>query len=801
MTADFEQNPAITQGEGKAATLGESETTLPVNDTTDADALPVNNVADTRCADDAQAKDVPHIDGAQAAGAPCTDDAQTADADALPDNENDPVFQEEQAHLSQVYATLKAMEGPLQERLERNRAEAAKDKEKMADEMSSNLASWEEAQETWIEYSSANRVVDAYNQAEESYARKLDDIRLLLEQPYFAKVSLQFKQGAAPKEVYIGATGISDDDYRRLIVDWRSPVAEVYYNQENGPTSYEANGRTIHVDLKLRRQFDIQRDTLNAYFDTTVAIQDSLLLASLSKRRTDHMKAITATIQKEQNQVIRHADVPVLLVAGIAGSGKTSVLLQRIAYLFYQQRGTLDPSEVFLVTPNQVFRRYIDNVLPELGERNPETLTWDEFAADLMPAGRSQGNLDVPVERLRLIDERMRAFEFDQADFRDLRHGDEVVVVSANQVRSVAAKFKNATPGPHLVALMRDELEARFQNRISSLAGNESVLNEIAALSINEQLALFDETADPQSEQEERAMAKRYVAAKYADVLQAIRNDEWLRIDRIGMRLLGEKSLEPAEWLYVKMAVTGLGNPWAKYVMIDEVQDYTAAQLLVLARYFRRAHFLLLGDENQAIKPHTASFAEVRAVFAAEFGEVSECRLMTSYRSSPEITALFAGLLPESEQLQISSVMRPETAPDVRAFVREDGTPDDEAHLQALAQAIRDADERSKEHGGLTAVIVPWKDQARRLSKSLGDAAPALVDKTARLPESGVVLITLQLAKGLEFDHVIVPDASAAAFADEPLARRRLYTTISRATGSITILSRGPLTPLLAHAH
>lgn len=785
MTADFEQNPAITQGESETAALGVSETAtrgaseaaLPVNGAADAVALPINGTAD----------------------APCDNDAQAADADALPDNENDPVFQEEQAHLSQVYATLKAMEGPLQERLERNRAEAAKDKEKMADEMSSNLASWEEAQETWIEYSSANRVVDAYNQAEESYARKLDDIRLLLEQPYFAKVSLQFKQGAAPKEVYIGATGISDDDYRRLIVDWRSPVAEVYYNQENGPTSYEANGRTIHVDLKLRRQFDIQRDTLNAYFDTTVAIQDSLLLASLSKRRTDHMKAITATIQKEQNQVIRHADVPVLLVAGIAGSGKTSVLLQRIAYLFYQQRGTLDPSEVFLVTPNQVFRRYIDNVLPELGERNPETLTWDEFAADLMPAGRSQGNLDVPVERLRLIDERMRAFEFDQADFRDLRHGDEVVV-SANQVRSVAAKFKNATPGPHLVALMRDELEARFQNRISSLASNESVLNEIAALSINEQLALFDETADPQSEQEERAMAKRYVAAKYADVLQAIRNDEWLRIDRIGMRLLGEKSLEPAEWLYVKMAVTGLGNPWAKYVMIDEVQDYTAAQLLVLARYFRRAHFLLLGDENQAIKPHTASFAEVRAVFAAEFGEVSECRLMTSYRSSPEITALFAGLLPESEQLQISSVMRPETAPDVRAFVREDGTPDDEAHLQALAQAIRDADERSKEHGGLTAVIVPWKDQARRLSKSLGDAAPALVDKTARLPESGVVLITLQLAKGLEFDHVIVPDASAAAFADEPLARRRLYTTISRATGRITILSRGPLTPLLAHA-
>ena len=104
-----------------------------------------------------------------------------------------------------------------------------------------------------------------------------------------------------------------------------------------------------------------------------------MLLASLSKRRTAQMQAITATIQKEQNQVIRHADAPTLLVNGIAGSGKTSVLMQRIAYLFYQQRESLDPSEVFLITPNPVFERYIEGVLPDLGERNPECLTWDEF--------------------------------------------------------------------------------------------------------------------------------------------------------------------------------------------------------------------------------------------------------------------------------------------------------------------------------------------------------------------------------------------------------------------------------------
>lgn len=117
----------------------------------------------------------------------------------------------------------------------------------------------------------------------------------------------------------------------------------MYYNQADGKTSYEANGRTINVDLKLRRQFDITGNKLNACFDTTVAIQDELLLASLSRQRTSQMQAITTTIQKEQNVVIRHKDVPALLVNGIAGSGKTSVLLQRIAYLFYQKRESLDP--------------------------------------------------------------------------------------------------------------------------------------------------------------------------------------------------------------------------------------------------------------------------------------------------------------------------------------------------------------------------------------------------------------------------------------------------------------------------
>ena len=716
-----------------------------------------------------------------------TNDRQSeAQTDTLAPSD-DPVFREEQLHLSDTYAKLQEIGRELVRKMKRTRAAAAADKRSMSEELAPNFATYADAMETYADFAAMNRVIDGYNLAQDADAERLANVELLLKQPYFAKLALQFKPGQKPKELYIGTAGIADEAYRRLVVDWRSPVAEVYYNQDTGPTSYVADGRTIDVDLKLRRQFDIDEDRLNAYFDTTVVIQDSLLLASLSKRRTAQMQAITATIQKEQNQVVRHEDVPVLLVSGIAGSGKTSVLLQRIAYLFYQMRGSLDAREVFLITPNPVFRDYIAGVLPDLGERNPESLTWNEFARGLLPPDRGVGEANADLSTLARIDAAVRDFEFDAFDFRDIRVRD-VRLVSADSVRKLSDKLRRIPAGPHRVTLMREELHARLEARLAQMAGADETLDALSALSPDEQLRIFHEAIAPADEHEERALALRYLRDRYADAFAAVDNDDWLRIDRVGMRLLNADGLSPLEWLYLKMALTGLGNPDAKYVMIDEVQDYTAAQLAVLARYFRRAHFLLLGDPNQAIAPGTATFDEVRAVFEAARGPVEECRLMTSYRSTPEITELFASLLGEDERTNISAVQRADEPPAIVSC------PDEAAYAAALREAVAAAHDDE----GLSAVIAPWKHEAKRLQKLLGDDAPPLADDTASLPAQGVVLITLKLAKGLEFDRVIVPDASERVFpADDPLSRRRLYTTLSRATRSLVVLAHGELTPLL----
>ncbi len=710
----------------------------------------------------------------------------TAAAPLNAENAADAVFQEEQQHLSKTYAAIEKIEQDVLANMRKTAQEAEEDKRNMADELASNFASDGEKQETYIEYANMNSVIDSYNRTQRANAEKLTAVRILKPQPYFAKVVLQYKPGAAPKELYIGNAGLSDDQYRRLIVDWRSPVAEVYYNQADGKTSYEANGRTINVDLKLRRQFDITGNKLNACFDTTVAIQDELLLASLSRQRTSQMQAITTTIQKEQNVVIRHKDVPALLVNGIAGSGKTSVLLQRIAYLFYQQRESLDPRQVFLITPNPVFRNYIDNVLPDMGERNPNILTWNEFAEGTIPPGRDFARFDTTFETLQRIDEAVEKLEFQDKDFRDIK-SQGTLLISAQQIARAAAKFKNAPAGPHRITLIREELETRLQSRLGQMAGNSAAQDVVSELSYNDQLSIFGEPIAMDTEENAKKYTLQFLTQEYESAFEAVRCDYWLRIDRIAKRIAGMEELSFLEWLYTKIAITGMSNPDAKYVMIDEVQDYTTAQLAVLARYFRRANFLLLGDENQAIKPGTASFDEIRHVFKEIRGEVSECNLMTSYRSTPAITELFAKLAVTADGMQISSVQRADTEPDFHECATAE---DYEKELRALAIA-------AKEYDGTTAFVALDEEAAARTAQLLGEDAPQLIGEGDTLPGSGAIVLALPLAKGLEFDHVVIVDASAEAFPENELSRRRLYTAISRATSTVSIVSNGELSPLL----
>ena len=368
-------------------------------------------------------------------------------------------------------------------------------------------------------------------------------------------------------------------------------------------------------------------------------------------------------------------------------------------------------------------------------------------------------------------------------------------LLSAQQIWKTVERFLGRTkPGPRLCCVVEEDLLDKLDARINQLATSAAMKDEVTTMDPDEQERIFGRLVDPNDEEDVADCTRDYVEQLCAPYVEMVENAGWLRLDRIGMRMLGASSLTAIEWLYLKVQLAGKVDEAAKLVVIDEVQDYSAAQLMVLARYFCNARFLMLGDENQAIWEGTASFAQIEELFKDVRGTIATCELMTSYRSSPEITAVFTTLMKRDEGMNVSSVRRPGHTVKFKECL------DDEEYFQALETAL----ELGRNEGGLCAVIASngrrtrWLD--RKLRDRMGELAPRLMDGKGRLPEAGCVLLDLKLAKGLEFDRVIVADAQADEYGDDELSKHRLYTAISRATQHLTLVSQGKMTPLLDEA-
>ncbi len=774
------------------------------------------------------------------------------------DGEQARVLNSEQAHLTMTHGKLCAMEAALEEKIEAINEKAAKEKQDIRSNLSLNFDSDTDSMETYIEFEAMSHSIDQYNIEQDAAQEKLGRVKRLRKAPYFAKVKLQFDPEEAPEDYYIGSAGIAENAYEHLVIDWRSPIAETYYNQQNGKTYYMVNGNRVDVDLQLRRQYNLEEDRLFSFFDTQVAIEDPMLLQSLASRRTDKMKAITATIQKEQNAVIRSEDVPVLLVNGIAGSGKTSVLLQRIAYLFYRQRENLRPEQVYLLTINPVFRQYIDQVLPDLGEENPRTITWRDFLHIANAPDKGPGESAKEAD-LRKMERALKTLRLQEDEICPVMQKGRCVL-SRREILNAAAELSGIEAGPRLLNILSDKLSEIAKIKIRRMErddrdradGNDAWGRSEDGAGGNQGAASFN-SMDPygnqgankggswgESERETDRKEQNRITNQYGGAFSTIHRFGFIDVEKIGCRILHKKRLTSAEWIWLKMLLTGMGDKNVRYVMIDEVQDYTAAQLMVLRRYFGRAKFMMLGDEFQAIRPGTVSFAKIHELFGEDGRQTKELPLLTSYRSSPEITEIFTGLLPREKRIVTSSVQRPGTAPVVMACesgedyarwlrllvhaasanaVAKDGlaagatavasastaagaTTSASAGTAAGANTSASAGtaagaSTAEDEQGLTAVICANRASLEKVRQILGDEAPQVIHRNQALPHSGVFLITLNLVKGLEFDGVILPDADQATYPDDLMARHRLYTAVSRATRRLSILADGELTSLL----
>lgn len=253
-------------------------------------------------------------------------------------------------------------------------------------------------------YASLKQQAELLSERERSHRHAVQQMKKLLrlkQSPYFGRIDFREHGAASAETVYLGVGSLLDEQGEQfLIFDWRAPISSLYYDYGPGPAEYETPSGTIAGTMERKRQFIFQYGELAYLFDTGLTIGDEMLQQVLGQGADAHMKTIVATIQREQNRIIRNDGGRLLIVSGPAGSGKTSAALQRVAYLLYKYRGMLTADQVILFSPNPMFNRYISTVLPELGEENMEQTTFQQYLEHRMA---DQFAVEDPFEQMEYV--------------------------------------------------------------------------------------------------------------------------------------------------------------------------------------------------------------------------------------------------------------------------------------------------------------------------------------------------------------------------------------------------------------
>ena len=472
-------------------------------------------------------------------------------------------------------------------------------------------------------------------------ARKRKLIKLG-QSPYFGRIDFATR-GHEPMPVYIGVHSFADEQLRQnLIYDWRAPISSMFYDFELGEASYTTPSGPIHGTIERKRQYKIQDGRLEFLIENDVNIHDDVLQRELAKSSDDKMKNIVATIQRDQNAVIRNETATVMVIQGVAGSGKTSIALHRLAFLLYRYRETIAARAILIISPNKVFADYISNVLPELGEEHIPEMGMEELAADLLghherfqtffekvsmlleqpsPAFIERIRFKSSFEFLSQLNKYLLHVENNYFTVNELRIGKVVV-----PRQLLLDKFKTYHRVPLLkrFALVAEDVRAYLRGTTNrKLTGQEkSTIGE----------------AIP------RMFKFHQVPDLYRDFYRWIGQPELLKFDP-------GQPLEYADvfpLIYLRLRLEGLTTyDHVKHLLVDEMQDYTPVQYAVLSRVFN-CRKTILGDVNQMVNPYSSSSAET---IERVFPQADVVKLYRSYRSTVEITAFAQRITPNPDIL------------------------------------------------------------------------------------------------------------------------------------------------------
>lgn len=561
-------------------------------------------------------------------------------------------------------------------------------------------------------------------QSKGNYLQRLFRIQ---NKPYFG--SIRFKEEGSEEEdnIYIGITHVEDKlDY--YVHDWRSPICSMFYDYETGPASYKAPSGIIKGNIIKKRQYIIEDAELKHIFDNDLNISDSLLQEVLAEESSDKMKNIVNTIQEEQNKVIRNTEDKNLIVEGIAGSGKTSVALHRIAFLLYRIPN-LTSSNVVVFTPNKVFSEYISNVLPELGEDN----TYDMTFYDLLCQNINEYK---DIENFTDFISRYYKGNVDSYDMVKYKQSDEIIKDIDSYINNLLStiKFNNKLEYDNFIEIDTEELNNMLNYKYNRFPLFERIKEISKRIASNN----YEGSTKNASSIEKKLKELLNIKLDLKDIFNNFYQSEYSKYkDKVNDKYLYYE--DACIFLYIKSLLVGFNtNHVIKEIVIDEAQDYNKLQYLIIKKTFKTSNYTILGDTNQTINPYYKydSLEELTSIFESS----KYITLTKTYRSTGKIIDYTNKIL----GLNHVTAIRNDKASDIifRNNITKNDFLTDINNLKTISKSI--------------AIITKNDKEAEKVYNMLKDDLDImLIDGFGHIKRD-LVVVPSYVAKGLEFDSVII---------------------------------------------
>lgn len=561
-------------------------------------------------------------------------------------------------------------------------------------------------------------------QSKGNYLQRLFRIQ---NKPYFG--SIRFKEEGSEEEdnIYIGITHVEDKlDY--YVHDWRSPICSMFYDYETGPASYKAPSGIIKGNIIKKRQYIIEDAELKHIFDNDLNISDSLLQEVLAEESSDKMKNIVNTIQEEQNKVIRNTEDKNLIVEGIAGSGKTSVALHRIAFLLYRIPN-LTSSNVVVFTPNKVFSEYISNVLPELGEDNAYDMTFYDLLCQNI-------NEYKDIENFTDFISRYYKGNVDNYDIIKYKQSDEIIKDIDSYINNLLStiKFNNKLEYDNFIEIDTEELNNMLNYKYNRFPLFERIKEISKRIASNN----YEGSTKNASSIEKKLKELLNIKLDLKDIFNNFYQSEYSKYkDKVNDKYLYYE--DACIFLYIKSLLVGFNtNHVIKEIVIDEAQDYNKLQYLIIKKTFKTSNYTILGDTNQTINPYYKydSLEELTSIFESS----KYITLTKTYRSTGKIIDYTNKIL----GLNHVTAIRNDKASDIifRNNITKNDFLTDINNLKTISKSI--------------AIITKNDKEAEKVYNVLKDDLDImLIDGFGHIKRD-LVVVPSYVAKGLEFDSVII---------------------------------------------